>query len=142
MFNTLFFEIAYGLLFFSPIMASIWTLRCERKRYDASRLKPFDDLTRRPAGEHTRLQLEKVEERINDWLVPLVATPAVFAFGLALQPRHSVQQIIVFFLIAALFAALTLRKLRPLLKERANCHLGFQAERFVAEELNLLMADG
>lgn len=142
MFKTLFLEILYGLIFLVPPAALVWTVWRERKLHASQHADPFPDLLRRPAGESTRLRVEKLDTEIDEWLAPVVFIPIALALALALQPRQSSLLVIIFFLASAITAAIALRKLRPLIGERANCRLGFQGERYVAEELNLLMADG
>lgn len=56
--------------------------------------------------------------------------------------KQTVTGTVVIFLFCAIASAVVQRKLAPLVKRRAAYRLGFHGERFVAEELNQLMADG
>ena len=68
--------------------------------------------------------------------------PIALAVALSLQPRHDLVLTAGFFLVVVILTAIAQRKLRPLRRERRAYQLGFQGERYVAEELNLLIADG
>lgn len=76
------------------------------------------------------------------WLMGIVAIPVVFALALTLERRMNLVAITLFFLVVAMFAAVAERKIRSLLEKCRCCRLGFEGERYVAEELNQLMADG
>ena len=71
----------------------------------------------------------------------MVLVPILFAYVLAIQ-KHGVVLVISLFLFTAIFCSIAGRKLRLLAKQRAAYRLGFQGERFVAEELNQLMNNG
>jgi hypothetical protein len=142
MLNIALLQLAYVLLFLFPAAALIFDFIRERKRDAAHSVAPFDDLQRRPAGESTRLKLENLDEDIETWLGWILIVPIALALALALQPRRDFILIAGFFLLSAVVTAIAARKLRPLRKKRRAYHLGFQGERYVAEELNLLLADG
>ena len=142
MLNALFLQLALEALFLLPAAALIFDFSRERKK-DADRtVAPFDDLQRRPAGESSRLELEKLDEDIEAYLAWLLIVSLALAIGVALQPRFDAKVIAGFFLVAVVVAAIAQRKLRPLRTKRRAYQLGFQGERYVAEELNLLLADG
>jgi hypothetical protein len=142
MLNTLLLQLAYVLLFLFPAAALIFDFIRERKKDAARSVAPFDDLQRRPAGESTRLKLEAIDEEIEAYLAWILIVPIALALALSLQPRRDAPTVAGFFFVAVVVAAIAQRKLRPLRAKRRAYQLGFQGERYVAEELNLLLADG
>lgn len=132
----------YALLLYVPIAALLWTLFQQRKRHEKAARMPFSDLPRRPAGESLRIELEKLSAKIDEWLVLISAAPVVFALVFAVGVRPTLIGLVVFFLTIAILAAVAHRALQPLLRKRRDYLLGYHGERYVAEELNLLMADG
>jgi cbb3-type cytochrome oxidase subunit 3 len=139
--NALATQIGLIILFMLPPAAVIWAFYRRGKREKSEVEAPFNELRRRPAGESARLKIESLSEEIDPWLMTLIFAPVVFAIVLTLQRPGWVVGIFAF-LVCAIFSALAERKLTPLVKQRAAYRLGFQGERFVAEELNQLMADG
>jgi hypothetical protein len=135
-------EIVYILLLLIPTFAIVFSIARERSREAARWVLPFDELQKRPAGESTRLQLEKYSEKLNEWLLGISAVPVVFALGLTFQKQTTFVSITLFFLVVAVFAAVAQRRIRWLLDKRRRYRLGFEGERYVAAELNELMADG
>lgn len=87
------------------------------------------------------MRVAHLDEQIDSWLMGIAVVPVLLALGLTFQKPDFVR-FIVFFLISAINCAVADRRLRPLIKERGAYRLGFQGERYVAEELNQLMADG
>jgi Nuclease-related domain len=139
--DLLFAEIGYIFLLLLPPAAWLWSLHRKQKKEKAELQMPFSDLQRRPAGESNRLRIEQFNEEIDPWLMAIAFVPVLLAFVLTLQKPNLVL-VILFFLASAILCLVVDRKLRPLIKKRAAYRLGFQGERFVAEELNRLMADG
>ena len=139
---SLFLQLAFGALFLLPAAALVYDFIRERKKDSARSVAPFDDLQRRPAGESTRLAVEKLDEDIDSYLAVILIVPVALATALALQPRHDLVAIAGFFFACVLATGIAQRKLRPLRRKRRAYQLGFQGERYVAEELNLLIADG
>jgi len=135
-------HLGFILLFSLPVAAVIYTIWRERKKESLKSLLPFDELQRRPAGESTRLVSEKFGEEIDVWLMTLVFIPVLFSIALISQPKIGYAQVALFFVAAAMVAAIAQSRLRPLLNKFRKYRLGFQGERYVAEELNLLMLDG
>ena len=134
--------IGVGVLMLLPTAAVVWDFYRVRKADDAAAVAPFDELRRRPAGESLRLKLAELDEKIDEWLLLLVATPLVLAYAAAFDRTPTAFLLSAFFLVAAGSAAGAQTRLRPLLRERRQYQLGFQGERYVAEELNQLLADG
>jgi hypothetical protein len=134
-------EVTYAVLLFLPAAAWLWSLHRKSERDKAQSKLPFTDLQRRPAGESNRRHIEELDERIDPWIIGIAFIPILLAFGLTLQ-KASLPAFLLYFLFSAGFVAFADRKLRPLIKERAAYRLGFHGERYVAEELNQLMADG
>lgn len=69
-------------------------------------------------------------------------TPVVFALGLTFQKHANLVLVTLSFLAVTIFAAVAQRKIRTLLGKCRCYRLGFEGERYVAEELNQLMANG
>ena len=134
--------IGYGLLMLIPTIAVAATFIRRRKRDAASAITPFTELRRRPAGESLRLEVEKLDGKIDEWLLMLVTTPVILAVSLTFDTNRSFFGIALFFLAAAVAAAIVQSRLGPLMNKRRKHHLGFQGERYVAEELNQVLADG
>lgn len=135
-------EIGYMFLLLIPTFAIIFSMARERKRNSALSVKPFEELQRRPAGESARLELEKHWENLQMWFMAISFTPVVIALGLTFERHANLVLVTVSFLVVAIFAAVAQRKIRSLL-EKCRCYrLGFEGERYVAEELNQLMANG
>jgi hypothetical protein len=132
----------YALILYVPIAALMWTLFRQRKRHEAAARIPFSDLRRRPAGESLRMDLEKLNAKIDEWVVLISFGPVAFALAFAVGPRPTLIGLALFFLLVAILAAVAHRALQPLIRKRRDYLLGYHGERYVAEELNLLMADG
>src|SRR5918996_1583950 len=134
-------DIGYLLLFYLPVGALVLWFYRNAKKQKLESVVPFAELKRRPAGESNRLRIEELNEKIDLWLMRIVILPIVVALYLTLA-KPSLAVVIVFFLLSAVSCAIAYRRLRPLIRARACYQLGFQGERYVAEELNQLMADG
>ena len=130
------------VLLLIPTFVTIFWVARVTKRERAKSVVPFAELQRRPAGESGRLKLEKYSDDLNTWLMAIVFIPVALALVLATQRETNVATITLFLIADVIVAAVAWRKLRSLLRERACYRLGFEGERYVAEELNQLMADG
>lgn len=139
--NTLLAEFGYILLFFIPPAAVVFTFYRRHRNEKLEAKAPFDEIRRRPAGESARLEIERLSEQIDPWLLVLIVIPAVLAVSWSLS-KQTLAGTIFIFLFCAIASALVQRKLQPLVKQRAAYRLGYHGERYVAEELNLLMPDG
>lgn len=134
-------EAGYALLLFLPVGGLLFSFYRRFKRERAELIAPFPELRRRPAGESNRLHVEELNEKIDPWIVVLSTIPLIGALALTLR-KQSLSVLICFFLVSAVICLVAERRLRPLFRERAAYRLGFEGERYVAEELNQLMADG
>jgi hypothetical protein len=134
-------DIGYLLLLYLPLGALVLWVYFKARKQKLEAVTPFAELKRRPAGESNRLRTEELNEKIDSWLMMIVIYPIVLALYLTLA-KPSLAVVIVFFLFSAVSCAIAYRRLRPLIRARACYQLGFQGERYVAEELNQLMADG
>jgi hypothetical protein len=132
----------YILLLLLPIGALLISFLRQRRRSAAAAIVPFSELRRRPAGESVRLEIEDLSERINRWILCAAASPIILGLTLAAQQERGTIGVTLFFLSAALFCGATERRVFPLLRKRSNHRLRYQGERYVAEELNRLMAYG
>jgi hypothetical protein len=139
--NTILAELGYILLLFLPPAAVIVTFYRRQKKEKAEAELPFDEIRRRPAGESSRLQVERLNEQIDPWLLILAVAPVVLALSITLT-KASLTVTVSLFLFCAVISAVVQRKLQPLVKERGAYRLGYHGERYAAEELNQLMADG
>jgi nuclease-like protein len=138
--NTIVTELGYFLLMCLPLVAAIFLLVIRLRRDRAKTIAPFSEL-RRPAGESTRLRIQELDDRIDPWLVVLSTIPIMFGLVLTLN-KPSGPLTAVCFSLSTLVAVMSYLFLRPIMRKRAAYQLGFHGERFVAEELNQLMADG
>jgi hypothetical protein len=132
----------YILLLLLPIGALLVSFARQRRRLATAAVAPFSELRRRPAGESLRMQIDELTENINRWILIAASTPVILGLMLAAQPAPGAVSISLFFLSSALFCGAAQHSLFPLLKKRSGYRLGYQGERYVAEELNRLMAYG
>jgi hypothetical protein len=139
--NVILAELGYILLFFIPPAAVVFTFYRRLKREKAEAEAPFDEIRRRPAGESARVEIERLTDQIDPWLMMLVVIPALLAVSWSLA-KQTVVGTIVIFLFCAIASAFVQLRLTPLVKRRAAFRLGYHGERYVAEELNQLTADG
>jgi len=111
----------------------------KKRRQKLQAVAPFkelqDDRWRKQPSAHRRT------ERENGSLAgDVIITPLLLAVWLTLTSELGRRDPLFSSLTA--FCAAAYRRLRPLAQTRACYQLGFQGERYVAEELNQLMADG
>ncbi len=135
-----FTQIGCLVLFLIPpglVMLRFWRRACRRK--EETKI-PFVELPRRPAGEGARLRAAELDGRIDEWLLGLVIIPVFFAFGLILKP--DVVVLVAGILASVAYSSFAYCRLSALLEKRSAYQLGFEGERYVAEELNQLMAEG
>jgi len=135
-------RLVYIVLLLIPTFVVIFWAVFVTKRERAKSVVPFTELLRRPAGESARLKMEKHSEDLDTWLMALVFVPIALVLTLFTQSKINVSVIGLLLLADVIVAAVALRKIRHLIRERACYRLGFEGERYVAEELNQLMADG
>jgi len=133
--------LVYILFLLIPIFVIFWVVRAT-KRERAKSVVPFAELQRRPAGESARLKLEKYSDDLDTWLMAIVFIPVALALILATQRKTNIATITLFLIAVAIVATVSWRKIRSLLRGRDGYRLGFEGVRYVAEELNQLMADG
>ena len=132
--------LAASILCLLPLAFALMVIFKERKRQHNLNTVPFKELQRRPAGETLRIKLEDLDDRISDqttmlMLLPVITVPALFA----IHPKEFVTPS-VFFIFSAGWAWFYGSKLSKTLKCRSNYKLGFDGERYVAEELSRLIA--
>ena len=132
----------YALLLLLPPAALLVSFSRQRQRNAEAALAPFTELRRRPAGESLRVQIDELNDHIHRWMVTAASMPVIIGLILAGQPAPDALSGLLFFLSAALFCGAAQRGLFPLLRRRSCYKLGYQGERYVAEELNRLMAFG
>jgi hypothetical protein len=138
----LFKELGYLLLLYLPVGALILWLDRKKRKQKLQAVAPFKELQRRPAGESNRLRIEELNEKMDPWLVTVVIIPLLLAVWLTLTKASWIVVILFFLCSAGYSCAIAYGRLRPLIRARDCYQLGFQGERYVAEELNQLMADG
>ena len=134
-------DLGYTLLLYLPVGALILWFYLKRRKEDSKAVAPFEELKRRPAGESNRLRIAELNEKMDPWLIWILNISLLLAIFLTLK-KPRLTAVIFFFLLSAGSCALAYFRLRPLIRERACYQLGFQGERYVAEELNQLLADG
>jgi hypothetical protein len=103
---------------------------------------PFSELLRRPAGETLRIKIENLDDKISEQITMLVTLPTMMALCLfTIHPIGFVVPVL-FCVVSAGWAGVWGMKSFRTLRERANYKLGFDGERYVAEELSRLIALG
>jgi hypothetical protein len=136
------FELGYMLLFLMPSLAFVLWFKWRRKRDSLKTEAPFAELHRRPAGESTRLRLEELSDKAEEEILMIIFAPIVLAVFLTFQPQQGIYVAITGLLICSALVFFVARKLVPIMRKCADYRLGFEGERYVAEELNQLIADG
>jgi Nuclease-related domain len=134
-------EIGYLLLLYLPVGALILWFYLKRRKQESETVAPFEEVKRRPAGESNRLRVEELNEKMDPWVMQIVTVPLLLAVLLMLT-KSNLAAVILFFVMSAGLCAVAYFRLRPLIHARACYQLGFHGERYVAEELNELMAEG
>lgn len=120
-------------------MAFLWwkiSRRAARERW------PFDDLAVRPAGESTRLEAAAWNEKLSKRTGLAVLIPVAMLVALGSQPRMHGPALIAVPVITTLVAWGTFRWIWQALEKWRSYNLGFEGERFVGAELDLLAAAG
>jgi hypothetical protein len=106
--NSILAEFGYVLLLFIPPAAVVFTFYRRQKKEKAEAKVPFDEIRRRPAGESNRLQVERLNEEIDPWLMSLVVLPVVLALCLTFS-KPSLVTTIILFLFCAIMSAVAQR---------------------------------
>jgi len=131
-----------AILCLSPLALVLTVLFRKRKEQREFRRAPFKELQRRPAGETLRIKLEELDENISDQIAKLMMLPFILVIVLfALHPKELITPS-VFFVFSVGWAGFYGVKLLKTLKTRSNYKLGFEGERYVAEELSRLIGVG
>jgi hypothetical protein len=123
---------------FVTLIIIMWVRNTKRK---ASRI-PFREPLRRPAGEALRLKLLELDDKINDYAVWLLSIPAFTGCVHSVQHATGRKWFIVAFVTCSGFSCFIGFRVYRLITERANYRLGYDGERYVAEELSRLIAFG
>jgi hypothetical protein len=130
-----------ALCFLPLVLAVMIVLRKQERRHAIGRA-PFNELLRRPAGETLRIKIEDLDDKISDQIAAMVLLPTIMAAGLfTIHPIGFVVSVL-FFGISACWVGVWGTKCFQTLRKRANYKLGFDGERYVAEELSRLIALG
>lgn len=134
------FLILSGALVVSVIVNGL--LRSEKERWKS----PFSEKLIRPAGESLRIRIEEIRSDLTDEI--LLFSVGVFGPGLLVlmnrAPERPLAWVVVAFVSIGLvsFAFSRWSKLKNLREKLRRVRLGFDGERYVAEELNRLMERG
>jgi cobalamin synthase len=67
--------LVYIVLLLSPTFAVVLWVALLTRRERAKSAVPFTELQRRPAGESTRLKMERYSEDLDTWLMAIVFVP-------------------------------------------------------------------
>lgn len=133
--------LAFVLCLACPAFATfvtVWPLYRGRHQHKY----PFADLRRRPAGESLRLKIEALDEKILLRIFMAVLLPGMLAMGAATIRANTITAYLLPVAVAAIWSVAVWHTLLKLMEERRNYQLGFDGERYVAEELNPLIAEG
>lgn len=136
------FPLLVVLLCLTPVAWVILAIRQRLKEFRDQHALPFDELTRRPAGESLRVKLAKLDEQIDERIILMFACPMGAVVTVLLLKPHNLIAILTLFAIIAFWTLAFKDKLFKLLEKRRNHQLGFNGERYVGEELSRLIADG
>jgi hypothetical protein len=130
------------VLCFLPLVLVVMIIFRKQARRRADGRAPFKELLRRPAGETLRIKLEDLNDKSSDQISALVFLPTMMAAGLLIIRPVGFVVPVLFFVISASWVGVWATKCFRTLRERANYKLGFDGERYVAEELSRLIALG
>jgi len=131
---------ALGIFVFCRAIERV--LKDEKQRW----ISPFAEKLIRPAGEGLRLRIESAREKLIDHLL-LFAFFLCLPGGVALLIRpldHLINQGVLLATLIGAYSAAWRKwpKIRGLREDLRRLRLGFDGERYVAEELNQLMRQG
>jgi hypothetical protein len=129
-------------LCFLPLVLAIMIVFRKQERRRATGRAPFKELLRRPAGETLRIKIEDLNDKNSDQISMLVFFPTMMAAGLLFIHPVGYVVPVSFCVISAIWVGVWGTKTFRTLRERANYKLGFDGERYVAEELSRLNALG
>jgi hypothetical protein len=135
-------QLILAVLFVAPAFFLTLLLGIATQKDRVLRRLPFQELRRRPPGEFLRVKLDGLNEAITEWTLFLIGLPAIVGTIVGLIPGIGNVVLLTFFGFTFFWTAGCTWKVSRLLRERANYRLGFEGERFVAEELNRLLAKG
>lgn len=134
--------LAAAALCLVPVVLVVLRIRQRMTDVRSRSEHPFKELRRRPAGETLRMKIVELDEQINDRIYLLVSVPSVLAATMiALNPLGLVAAALLVVLSVS-WTFVIQKKLWSLLNMRRNYQLGFDGERYVAEELSRLIAKG
>jgi hypothetical protein len=135
--------IAWQLLFVSPIISAVIWMRARRRAYEREADEPFSDLPLRLPGESTQKAAEEHWERGMNWFEAMALFSGLSGLYVGLAPpEQRLSHAIVLGGINLVVAAIATPRVAKSLRQYWNHKLGFRGERFVAEELNQLLAYG
>jgi len=110
---------------------------------------PFSEKLLRPPGESLRLKIDEMMDDLSEKVVFICLALLAPSFAILFCREEVLQTNLgrvllygVFPLAVLLFVAFRFRSLRDLIKSIRNHRLGFEGERYVGTELNLLMREG
>jgi hypothetical protein len=125
-----------------PLVIVMYLIVRKRRARRARSKAPFSELRRRPAGEFLRLKIELLNEKLNDYAMLVAAFPTGLAVWLVSVGWTSIIFPAGAFLLSLAWVGIWGWKLNDASRARTNYQLGFDGERYVAEELTRLMAHG
>ncbi|HEX2851876.1 MAG TPA: nuclease-related domain-containing protein [Opitutaceae bacterium] len=130
-------------LFSTPVVALLWRVARERRKYDEEAKIPFTEFPLRPPGESSRVAAEKLFETAMENLLVLMGSCAVFGMTVAGWKNGNQLTLagmggLIVLGVTAVTAPRILRTLRNYWKYR----LGFRGERLVGQELDQLLSKG
>lgn len=126
----------------APMFVGVWVVRRHRLEGRRRREAPFRELRRRPAGEWGRLKVVELQDRLSDAVVWLAAIPFL-VWGTLGWFRGAWWVAFAAGTVVCGFATwLLCKRALKVAGDRDNHQLGYDGERFVAEELSRLIANG
>ena len=124
-----------GLICLAPVVAAlaqvVWRRHLREQRSEA----PFPELSRRPAGEALRVKLLELDDKISERLVWLIF-PAILVSYFAWVARNAGLAVTALpAILSWIWSTFVGRQMYSLIQQRGKYQLGYDGERFVAEEL-------
>lgn len=135
------------ILIIVPLLLALFVLLLVIRRNRRGRRSPLTSKLLRAPGESLRVEIEKLSEKVNDFIFVLLGTclPPLALLGILASLQSNkvpTWQLILDFILYLALLSLAIQRLYRLVKHRSNLYLGLDAELAVGQELNHLMVQG